>query len=469
MSIREWLVRRFGFENQASRAQLAEAENSFLVGTVRYGASERERPAFNREEVLEQAVEAWRTNPLARRIVELTTQYMVGNGLRVTAEDDLAQQVIDEFWQHPLNNLDLRLYEWADELTRSGELFLLLSTDQGGASYVRALPSERISEISTAENDYTQELRFTIKPAEVGGRETCYPGAACDPGRADDGSYTPVMLHYAVNRPVGTVRGESDLAPLLRWLSRYSGWLEDRARLNRYRNTFLFVVKAAFASEAERLARQQALALNPPSPGSILVADTSEQWEVLNPQLHSSEAGEDGLSLKKMIAAGAGLPLHFLAEPESATRTTAEAAGGPTYRRFEQRQRFFCKLVEDLLRHVLRRHALAGALTGAGGVTVSGGDLSARDNAALAVSASTMTAAMGDLRDRQVIDDEELLRMVYEFAGQNVDLKDLLERGKKAGKRGTDSPVGRPPGGGGAKVPPVKVGPDGEPRGNAMI
>ena len=27
------------------------------------------------------------------------------------------------------------------------------------------------------------------------------------------------MLHYAINRPVGTVRGESDLSPLLRWLS----------------------------------------------------------------------------------------------------------------------------------------------------------------------------------------------------------------------------------------------------------
>ncbi len=53
------------------------------------------------------------------------------------------------------------------------------------------------------------------------------------------------MLHYAINRPVGALRGESDLAPLLRWLSRYAAWLEDRARLNRFRTAFLYVVRRA--------------------------------------------------------------------------------------------------------------------------------------------------------------------------------------------------------------------------------
>ena len=64
----------------------------------------------------------------------------------------------------------------------------------------------------------------------------------------------------------------------------------------------------------------------------------------------SQEAGEDGLAAKRMIAAGAGIPLHFLAEPESATRTTAECAGGPTFRRYEQRQKFFLWMLGDLTR-----------------------------------------------------------------------------------------------------------------------
>ncbi len=176
-------------------------------------------------------------------------------------------------------------------------------------------------------------------------------------------------------------------------------------------------------------------ALNPPQPGSILVTDESEEWSVLSPKLESHEAGEDGLALKKMIAAGSGVPMHFLAEPEGSTRTTAEAAGGPTYRRFEQRQRFFCALLEDLIGAVLarrgfppeRRDGVAGVK-----VKVTGGDLSARDNAALAVAGSAVASFMQSLRDRQVIDDKEMLRLIYLFLGENVDLEDVLRAGEKA-------------------------------------
>src|SRR5512137_390683 len=100
------------------------------------------------------------------------------------------------------------------------------------------------------------------------------------------------MLHYAINRPVGAKWGESDLAPLLMWLSRYAAWLQDRARLNKYRQSFMYLVQGNYTSAAERLARQAELNANPPNPGSILVADKSETWTVINPQLHSTEAGE---------------------------------------------------------------------------------------------------------------------------------------------------------------------------------
>ncbi len=125
------------------------------------------------------------------------------------------------------------------------------------------------------------------------------------------------MLHYAYNKPVGVAWGEPDLAPMLPWIGRYSAWLEDRARLNRFRQAFVFILRGKFPDKAAQLARQRELNSNPPPPGSILVTDESESWGVLSPELSSFEAGEDGLALKKMIAVGAGVPTHFLAEPES--------------------------------------------------------------------------------------------------------------------------------------------------------
>ncbi len=283
------------------------------------------------------------------------------------------------------------------------------------------------------------------------------------------------MLHYAINRPVGALWGESDLAPLLRWLSRYANWLEDRVSLNRYRNTFLFWVKAAFNNDADRLRRQAELNSNPPNPGSILVTDTTEEWSVLNSQLEAYEAGEDGLSIKKMIAAGSGTPMHFLAEPESATRTTAEAAGGPTFRHYEQRQEFFLWLLEDVVKIVIKRRAAFDRKVRAKAqITITGADISQRDNAALATATNIMTNAFGLLRDRALVDDAELLRIVYRFAGEIVDIEEMLKRGAAAPppkvqpaapaapgaaqpKTGTKNPAG-------IKIKPVEIDPiSGEP------
>ena len=448
--------RVFGAEirRQVRAGLAAETDATFLLGASSTAGTERDRLSPNRQEVFEQALEAWRVNPLARRLVELTTQYVVGGGISIQCKHTPTARFLEEFWHHPLNRMAVRVFEWCDELSRSGNLFVLLSTDASGMSYLRAVPAADVAEIQTRSNDVEQPLAFL--PRATLEQLQPVPWAAYNahedaPGA--DGSFPPVMLHYAINRPVGAQWGEPDLAPILRWLSRYANWLEDRARLNRFCTAFLYVVKSRFSSESDRLARQQRLNAAPPTPGSILVTDENETWEVIAPRLESDEANTDGLALKKMIAAGAGVPLHFLAEPESSTRTTAEAAGGPTYRRFEQRQSFFLWLVRDVLRAALNRRALVdGRIDPQARVEVHGADLSARDNVALAMAANHISAVLTDLRDRGLIDDSELLRVAYRFFGEVPDIASLLERGREAGtakagpepvKRSRQKPAGK--------------------------
>ncbi len=75
------------------------------------------------------------------------------------------------------------------------------------------------------------------------------------------------MRHYVINRPVGSTWGESDLFPLLPWIARYTGWLENRATLNYWRQVFVWSIKGKFASAAEREARQKEIESHPPTPG----------------------------------------------------------------------------------------------------------------------------------------------------------------------------------------------------------
>ncbi|MCB2171076.1 MAG: hypothetical protein KQI78_25750 [Deltaproteobacteria bacterium] len=415
------------------KLEVREVDEYLHVGAyARTGRYPYERFPHDRAETLRQVMDAWREDPLARRVVELNSQYVVGGGMAVDSPHPGTHAFIQRWWEHRLNRMPTRIIEWCDELTRTGNLFVLLSTDAAGMSYLRAVPTAEVEEIVTAPNDVDQPVEVLVRSPEVGEPPQRYP--VYDPNNdipSQDGQPSTVALHYAINRPVGARWGESDLAPLLVWLRRYSGWLEHRVRLNYFRQLFLFVVKGDYRSEADRRAREAAINARPPSPGSVLVTTEDEEWSVMAPQLSSFEAAEDGLAVKKMIAAGASLPLHFLAEPEEATRTTAEAAGGPTYRHFEQRQLYFRWMIGDLARAaVMRRAAVDPAVDPEAVIQVRAADLSARDNAALAVATSTMLGAWLDLWERGLIDSTELLRMAYRFAGESdVDIGEILERG----------------------------------------
>lgn len=421
---------------------VVEDDNTLFVGARRYGETDRDRLEYDRAEVLEQCLQAWRQNPLARRIVELTSQYVVGAGLDLKCKDEKTKEFLTRFWDHRLNRMDSRVIEMCDELTRTGNLFVLVSTDQSGMSFIRILPASNIDRIEPSPNDIEQPIQFVTKAGK--GLEPVVYNAydLFKDARDESGKFSPVVLHYAINRPSGAQWGESDLAPLLTWLRRYTAWLEDRVRLNHFRNAFLYVVTGRFTSEAARKARQAELAANPPSPGSILVTDESETWSVISPELEARDAMQDGLALKKMIAASVGVPMHFLAEPEGATRTTAEAAGGPTYRRFEQRQEFFLWLLKDLLQVVLNRRVLVdNTILQNDLIEISGADISARDNVAHSISGVNILNMLERLYDMGLIDQRELLRISYRFVGESADIDEVLSKGSGKDNRPSHDPL----------------------------
>ncbi len=226
--------RMFGGEiRRQVRAGLAEeTDTTFLLGSHSLDGSQRDRLTPDRQTLLDQSLEAWRLNPLARRIIELTTQYVVGSGVSLHCKHPASLRFIEAFWNERLNHMSVRACEWCDELSRSGNLFVLVSTDAAGMSYVRAVPASDIAEIQHRPNDVEQALAFLPRATLDTPDPRPWPAYdASTDAPAADGSFPPIMLHYAINRPTGALWGESDLGSVLRWLSRYANWLEDRARL----------------------------------------------------------------------------------------------------------------------------------------------------------------------------------------------------------------------------------------------
>jgi hypothetical protein len=431
-------------------------------------------------ERLNNVTDYYRTNPLAFRLIQLQVDHVLGDGLVLKSSDERVQAELDLWWDHPLNNLSVRQFEMLTGLAMDGEIFVTIHENPYDlSSYVRMVPAALVDRIETNPEDLQDELRFhqTAQPVTP---ETLMslPSVVQAEGRWWDRAE---MKHFAVNRPVGVVRGQSDLAPLLPWLRRYRDWLTDRVRLNKFRTAYLWHVQLKGADRRAILQRQAELAV-PPSPGSIIVSNENETWAAVAPDIKASDVAPDGLAIRLMIAAGAGVPLYWLAEAEHTARGTAAEMSEPSYRHYRQRQLYFGWLMRTLAVDALRRRGLAD-------VTVA--DVEAEFPEMDPTTAFTVAAAMAQVTDSLVLakgqgwlTDDDAARVYQHFLGQAVNLpgtggdpsqgSEPALRGEKgqgptpgarsgkkrgvAGRRGQRGGGGTEPPDAGAQLPPSGAG-----------
>jgi hypothetical protein len=412
---------------------------------LRPAGTQIDKPWHELFQEFEDAREAWRRNPLARRLVGLITSYTVGHGITLACEKRDGQRFISEFWQH--NQLELRVDEWCDELSRSGELFPVLFTNPiSGLSTVRTVPACLIRAVDFDAEDYERELGYqeSVGPGEA---EKWWVGA----GSALAGSLEqPLMLHYAVNRPTGAVRGESDLAPILPWLRRYNRWLEDRVRLNAAIRAFLWIVKvpARLRSALEERYR------TPPEAGSVIIAEEgAETWEAVAPNLHAADAEKDGRAIRWMIVAGGpGTALLDLGEGEDSNLATGQAMAEQRRRFLRRRQAYLVWLLKDLTTQAYARYRVVNpgkARITAADIQATTPDISPEDNQSLASAAVALAnslESMARLVGKGPTFRAMALRLFVKFIGETIgqgEAEQMLAEGEGAeegevSRRGAD-------------------------------
>ena len=105
---------------------------------------------------------AFRKNPIALRIIGITTSFVIGDSIKISSPDPNLDKFIQTFWNHPKNRLALRLAPMCDELSRAGDLFpILFRNNQDGMSTIRFTTKDRIVKIDSEPNDWETELAFS--------------------------------------------------------------------------------------------------------------------------------------------------------------------------------------------------------------------------------------------------------------------------------------------------------------------
>ena len=435
------LARMIGGPAAAARLAAVSVQVDDSSGWVGFQGGPNDRDHHEIQQLYEDSLEAWRKNPLAKRIVDCIVDYTLGDGMEPTAEGQIGQ-FLRKWWAHPKNHMERRLPELCEELARAGDLFLTLHTNPvDGLSYVRPIPKDRIVKIETAPNDWETELTYYET------QESREPKPWLSPEHPGAAEASAIMLHYSINRPVGALLGESDLGSMLPWLLRYSRLLEDRVRLHWAARAFLWIVTVP-TNLVQAKAEQYRSA---PDSGSIIVKDDAEEWSAVSPDLKGFDAQFDMRAIRQMIDAGSGLPPHWRGEAHNISLATAQAMEHAASRHLRRRQLYTRFLVQDLAHHAYTRAANAGrtrAKPNRDAITVDMTDIDRVDNQDLATASHTIAQAL-DIAARTTATSRSdtlrrlALRLILRFGGEQLDNDTIDAIFEEAGP----APEPEPPGG----------------------
>lgn len=378
-------------------------------------------------EIHNQVFEAWNANPMANYIIELGVNFVLGDGIHVRAGNKKVQKVIDAFWNDPDNHMNLRIYDLCQELSLYGEIFVRFFVNEfnGDVKIVTIDPS-MIDQIESDPENIEREIRVHRRPI---GPSATIPGQPALPTPLEqtnfDGIWLTVpdqVLHFCVNKVSNAKRGKSDLATLLPWLRRYKDWLIDRVRINKYKTAFLWDISIKGADRRTIENKMQEYAI-PPEPGSITVHNEQEVWQAVQPKIDAGDVAEDGRAIKLMVAMGAGIPEHYLADGTNANRATASEMALPTIKKFKRRQDYFGYILTRILDRVIEEKQVRGLLPAGIDTSVSFTfpDIDTDDNLTLGQAGLATAQALQIAKAQGWVSDETAANLFFESLGEDLD------------------------------------------------
>lgn len=387
-------------------------------------------------EIHNQCYEAFNSNPLAFSIIELTTSFVLGEGVTIAAHHPQVQDVLMAFWHSNDNRMDERVYALCTELALYGEQFIHFFVNKyDGSVIIRQIDPSLIDQIETDPEDIEKPLRYHRRPiGQVMSENSGDSPPRFDPTQPADtqGQWFTAgseVLHFAINKVSNAKRGKSDLATLLPWLRRYKDWLTDRVRINKYKAAFLWDVKLNGADK-KTIDRKKMEYAYPPEPGSVIIHNEAEQWSAVEPKISADDASEDGRAIKLMVAVGATLPEHYLADGDNGNRATAAEMSLPTLLKFKRRQRVIKYMLRCILDRVILEARKAGRLSPDldASYDITFPEIDSGEHHTLAQGMSWLLPALQTARQQHWISDETAMRIMFEYCGEEVDIQEELSR-----------------------------------------
>ncbi len=329
-------------------------------GWTRLGTGLREVPHWTQEKARDSSVASYRSNPMAKAIVDTYTAFCVGDkGVSYEVTNQDVRQIVEAFWTDPRNQVAALQGLWLRDQILTGETLLeLMQGQHSGVVRYNPIEPSLISNVTLLHGNPLWLDQVKVRQADGG--ELGYTVVAVDDltGLRDG----ECMFWTPSKATLHDRRGMPILMPILDWLDSYDAILSnliDRTALARY---FVWdVTVEGDQTHVDAFVAARGGTHVPPS-GSVEVHNQSVKWEAKHAQTGAAEDSIAGKSVLTSIAGGAGLAKTWLADPEDANRATSLTMAEPVRRRVGEMQKTWLAYQTELCRFVVDRAVAARRL-----------------------------------------------------------------------------------------------------------
>ncbi|MBI4227719.1 MAG: hypothetical protein HY600_05575 [Candidatus Omnitrophica bacterium] len=380
------------------------------------------------------------TNPMAHRIIDMTRDFVIGDGAQYSAKDERVKAVLDKHWNDPVNHWDIKQFAKVKELFLYGEqiypVFVNEFTGHVRLGYIDPLNVEQVLPdpgnpevlksvvLKTGKEVVVRERNpETNRLVAVPKKELRVINVDGNPRSPTYGRLVGDCFYFAMNKASNATRGFSELMHLSDWIDAYDQLLFTHMERLMFLRTFVWDILLEGADEQAIKLRRKNLSLNPPKPGSWIVHNEKEKWTAVTPDLKATEHTEEERKVRALILGGAGIPPHWFGEGEDVNRATALAMDTPVFRMLKARQRYVRFMVEHIFRFcvdqaIIKRVLPAGDETLSTDLAVTLPEFSARDEGQVARTLTDLVNAMTVARSQNWVSDETAARLIAMIASK---------------------------------------------------
>ena len=443
------------------------------IGTSNALKGGRDLSSSQLKTILDLSHQAFKANPIAKRIIEITAEFVIGDGIQIVAENAKVQQLLDTHWMRPGNRWSTAQVDRVRDLGLTGELLMSAVVNQvsgmvdvghidtgligaiiehpdvtgkqyavtlnkkiGNENFIRAYKVVDYAEVPSNSKASGKLVGLpTTDQQMVSWGIPFKKGDSIDPklipnelgvggaiNSSDSMRWYGTCFFEKVNSPMSSQRGWSDLMQSLDWVEALDQAFFSETEKVIATAMLLLDVKltGANADQQEKFLRE----MPPIKPMQSIVHNEAVEYNFLIPDLKLQDITSFLTALKNLVIGGTGHPPFWFGEATTA-RATAPEMTEPSYKHMRVRQRVYANLVRRVLRYQIDMATLIAGFSvdnrispGTDTARASTAfylkmvDLSAKDFRALSNAIRVLTEAIVNAKENELMSDDEGKRLV---------------------------------------------------------